>query len=221
MLGTLFLADLKHMEGKRDIHSRCSETDFKSPEMISSNPDSPESIKNSSSNTKKSTQEDTSPEVSQIKPGMKSQGVKTVKKPDLPAKPTFLNSGPLRGGLSNDVSKPSLISSPTLRQLKSDKIGIRGERGGVKGESNSGSSITESSSGSEQDAIHGHIPQIGKRNLRKTKSRGKGKGPVNLSSVLLDEIESELRQREASGGDDDHFVILEQEDPDMEASLDA
>ncbi|XP_048754124.2 polycystic kidney disease protein 1-like 1 isoform X3 [Ostrea edulis] len=223
-VNSTLITEVKHLDGKRDIRSRFGESDFKSQENSSSNPDSPESTKNSSTNTKKSIQEDTSPEISQIKTGVKSQISKTVKKPDLPAKPTFLNSGPLRGGLSNDVSKPSLISSPTLRQLKSDKIGIRGEKSGVKGESNSGSSITESSSGSEQDAIHGHIPPIGKRNLRKTKSRGKGKGPVNLSSVLLDEIESELRQREVSGGEDDHFVILEQdvlEDQDIDDNLDA
>lgn len=85
------------------------------------------------------------------------------------------------------------------------------KKGGAKGESNSGSSITESSSGSEQDALHGHVTAMGKRNLRKTKSRGKGKGPVNLSSVLLDEIESELQQRECASVTDDKFVILEQE----------
>ncbi|XP_061185531.1 polycystin-1-like protein 1 [Saccostrea echinata] len=197
--------DVNQMNLKPNAHFEGSDAERRSAEVSSSNPDSPESTKNPT--TKKTKQRDTSPENIQNK--TKPQGAKATKKPELPTKPTFIMHGPVRGALSNDVPKPSLISSPTLRQLKSDKIGLRGERGGIRGESNSGSSITESSSGSEQDAIHGHMPAIGKRNLRKTKSRGKGKGPVNLSSVLLDEIEGEHLQTDNSGNTEDHFIILE------------
>lgn len=154
---------------------------------------------------------DASPEQCQTNAKTVIKAQRCLKKPELPAKPTFINPGTSRGGPLHDIHKPQIISSPTLRQLKADKFGIRGEKGGAKGESNSGSSIAESSSGSEQDALHGHVTAMGKRNLRKTKSRGKGKGPVNLSSVLLDEIESELQQRECASVTDDKFVILEQE----------
>lgn len=183
----------------------------KTQDPCSSNPDSPESMKNSNEKPKKTSVGDYSPELYQTfgKPVLKTQ--KPMKKPELPAKPTFINPGTPRGGPLHEIHKPPVISSPTLRQLKADKFGIRGDKTGVRGESNSGSSITESSSGSEQDAIHGHATAMGKRNLRKTKSRGKGKGPVNLSSVLLDEIESEFQPRESAYVTDDKFVILEQD----------
>lgn len=196
--------------GKLEIEE-ASNSNLRDKETCPSSPDSPESVKNSTEKTKKPAVGEASPELCQpnAKPVIKAQ--KCMKKPELPAKPTFINPGTSRGGPLHEIHKPQIISSPTLRQLKADKFGIRGEKGGAKGESNSGSSITESSSGSEQDALHGHVTAMGKRNLRKTKSRGKGKGPVNLSSVLLDEIESELQQRECASVTDDKFVILEQE----------
>ena len=114
---------------------------------------------------------------------------KPFKKPELPVKPTFINPG-----TSSDIVKPSLLNSPALRQLRSG-LGSGDKLVGKGGESNSGSSLTtESSSGSEQDAIHGLQRNIGKRNLRKTKSRGKGKGSVNLSATLLDDFEGEVTE---------------------------
>lgn len=128
-----------------------------------------------------------------------------IKKPEPPHKPTFHHPG-LRDVQSQETTKPnintaksSVLNSPALRQLRSSLQAIERDRHSFKGES--GSSVTtESSSGSEQDAIHGKASsaQI-KRNLRKTKSRGKGKGSVNLTSVLLDDLDTSNDEHGAAG----------------------
>ncbi|XP_052246841.1 polycystic kidney disease 1 like 1-like [Dreissena polymorpha] len=53
----------------------------------------------------------------------------------------------------------------------------------------------DTSSGSEQDGMQVGKKLLGKRNLRKTKSRGKGKGPDNLEpELVLDELDFEDHQ---------------------------
>ncbi|XP_060086066.1 uncharacterized protein LOC132565443 [Ylistrum balloti] len=124
--------------------------------------------------------------------GLFTKGLKgevKQKKPEPPPKPTFINHS-LRDAVSHDASRPGLIGSPALRQLRSSLNTI--ERLSFKGDNSGSSFTTESSSGSEQDAIHGMQRPLGKqRNLRKTKSRGKGKGSVNLTGSLLDELDTE------------------------------
>ena len=102
-------------------------------------------------------------------------GIKRPKKAELPAKPTFLQS---REAAISEGSR----SSPILKL----------RTGGPTSRSDSGSCTeritTESSSGSEQDGFHYGRKPVGKRSLRKTKSRGKGKGPDGLEpSLVLDE----------------------------------
>ena len=122
---------------------------------------------------------------------------KIIKKPEPPHKPTFHNPG-LRDVQAQDTVKSSVLNSPALRQLRSSLQAIERDRHSFKGES--GSSVTtESSSGSEQDAIHGKASAQIKRNLRKTKSRGKGKGSVNLTSVLLDDLDTSNDELGATG----------------------
>lgn len=123
-----------------------------------------------------------------------------MKKPEPPHKPTFHNPG-LRDAQETtksniNTTKCSVLNSPALRQLRSSLQAI--ERHSFKGESAS-SVTTESSSGSEQDAIHGKGSAQIKRNLRKTKSRGKGKGSVNLTSVLLDDLDTSNDELGAAG----------------------
>ncbi|XP_052094392.1 polycystic kidney disease protein 1-like 1 isoform X3 [Mytilus californianus] len=127
-----------------------------------------------------------------------------MKKPEPPHKPTFHHPG-LRDVQSQETAKSnintaksSVLNSPALRQLRSSLQAIERDRHSFKGES--GSSVTtESSSGSEQDAIHGKGSAQIKRNLRKTKSRGKGKGSVNLTSVLLDDLDTSNDELGAAG----------------------
>lgn len=117
---------------------------------------------------------------------------------------------------SQETGKSSVLNSPALRQLRSSLQAIERDRHSFKGES--GSSVaTESSSGSEQDAIHGKGGSQIKRNLRKTKSRGKGKGSVNLTSVLLDDLDTSNDENGAIGTSykiSETEPILEQENID-------
>ncbi|XP_033762676.1 polycystic kidney disease protein 1-like 1 [Pecten maximus] len=127
--------------------------------------------------------------------GLFTKGLKNEvkqKKPEPPPKPTFINHS-LRDAVSHDASRPGVMGSPALRQLRSSLNTI--ERLSFKGDNSGSSFTTESSSGSEQDAIHGMQRPLGKqRNLRKTKSRGKGKGSVNLTGSLLDELDTEDKE---------------------------
>lgn len=137
---------------------------------------------------KKAKQEDTT----------ESQKSKSAKKPEPPHKPTFHNQG-LREVQSQDPTKSGVLNSPALKQLRSSlRQAIEQDRYLFKCESG-GSVATESSSGSEQDAIHGKVGPPIKRNLRKTKSRGKGKGSVNLTSVLLDDLDTSNDENGATG----------------------
>lgn len=118
---------------------------------------------------------------------------KQLKRPDPPPKPTFVHPN-VRELPSVDTSRPNLLESPALRQLRTSLNAI--ERTSSKGDNSGSSFTTESSSGSE-DAFHCMQRPIGKRNLRKTKSRGKGKGSGNLtSSFLLDELDIESKEEE-------------------------
>lgn len=121
--------------------------------------------------------------------GCKSE-MKQLKKPEPPPKPTFIKH------LRDDAARAGVMGSPALRQLRTGLNTI--ERLSFKGDNSGSSFTTESSSGSEQDAIHGmQRPAFGKqRNLRKTKSRGKGKGSVNLTGSLLDELDTEDKDLE-------------------------
>ncbi|XP_021343133.1 uncharacterized protein LOC110443309 isoform X2 [Mizuhopecten yessoensis] len=125
--------------------------------------------------------------------GLFTKGLKNEvkqKKPEPPPKPTFIKHS-IRDVVSHDASRPG--GSPALRQLRSSLNTI--ERLSFKGDNSGSSFTTESSSGSEQDAIHGMQRPHGKqRNLRKTKSRGKGKGSVNLTGSLLDELDTEDKE---------------------------
>ena len=139
-----------------------------------------------------------------------ADGIKRVKKAELPVKPTFLQT---REAAMNEGSK----SSPIMKLLT----------GGAASRSDSGSCTdritTESSSGSEQDGFHyGRNKPVGKRSLRKTKSRGKGKGPDGLEpSLILDEegevteelVENKLEKTDEGDSPDnessEHTVIAE------------
>ena len=103
------------------------------------------------------------------------------RKLELPSKPTFSNAG------YRDLSS----GSPAFRQLKSSLSAV--ERLSAKGDNSGSAFTTESSSGSEQDAMLTglQLSSVGKRNLRKTKTRGKGKGQVTINSSILDEFEFE------------------------------
>ncbi|KAL3831269.1 hypothetical protein ACJMK2_023042, partial [Sinanodonta woodiana] len=108
-------------------------------------------------------------------------------KPRPPVKPTFLQAT-LREVNPSEVShgKPLTGSGSKFRPSSTP-----GERLGQRSD-NSGSITTESSSGSEQDAVHCARRSMSKRNLRKTKSRGKGKGPDSIAPpTSLDELEDE------------------------------
>lgn len=113
--------------GKLEIEE-ASNSNLRDKEKCPSSPDSPESVKNSTEKTKKLAVGEALPELCQpnAKPVIKAQ--KCMKKPELPAKPTFINPGTSRGGPLHEIHKPQIISSPTLRQLKADKFGIRGEK---------------------------------------------------------------------------------------------
>lgn len=187
----------------------------------SSNPDSPDEIvkniervrllKEKGSKKISSKPEDNT---SQSGDMSKNQQSKVIKKPEPPHKPTFHNPG-IRDVQAQDINKSSVLNSPALRQLRSSLQAIERDRHSFKGES--GSSVaTESSSGSEQDAIHGKacVQAQLKRNLRKTKSRGKGKGSVNLTSVLLDDLDPSNDELGATGNSfkiSETEPILEQE----------
>ena len=94
-----------------------------------------------------------------------------------PTKPTFLHT-------LSDAPK----GSPSLKL----RTGVM-ERGSRSDTHVTGiEKLLESSSGSEQDSIHVGRKLLGRRSLRKTKSRGKGKGPGSLEpSLVLDELEGE------------------------------
>jgi hypothetical protein len=99
----------------------------------------------------------------------------TIKKP---TKPTFLHS---RDSSLSDGAKNSPILK--LRTSAAEK-GQRLETNPL--------GLPESSSGSEQDSLQIGKKMFGRRSLRKTKSRGKGKGPDSLEpALILDEIEGE------------------------------
>ena len=95
-----------------------------------------------------------------------------------PTKPTFLHS---RESSLSEASK----GSPSLK--------VHGDKGARSESLLSGiERMLESSSGSEQDGIRVGRKMSGKRNLRKTKSRGKGKGADSLEpALILDELEME------------------------------
>lgn len=151
----------------------------------------------------------------------------------LPSKPTFANSGhydlassdssrPSLGGSpylkqlkasssSSDSPRPSLGGSPYLKQLK--VYGSSSERSMGRGETSS-SLATDTSSGSEQDGIRTGRRAFGKRNLRKTRSRGKGKGPDSLSpALLLDELEMETNIDDATSEERSPTLPGRYEDP--------
>lgn len=95
-----------------------------------------------------------------------------------PTKPTFLHS---RDSSLSDCPKGSPIMK--LRTAGSEK-GLRSDINPL--------GLPESSSGSEQDNLQIGKKLFGRRSLRKTKSRGKGKGPDSLEPELaLDEVEGE------------------------------
>ncbi|XP_067649227.1 polycystin-1-like protein 1 isoform X2 [Haliotis asinina] len=99
-------------------------------------------------------------------------------KPELPPKPTFIQTT-LDEHAHFDSSKSLSGSSQKQRQFKlpPERVLQRGDL--------CGNIAAESSSGSEQDAAHFGRRPSGKRNLRKTKSRGKGKGSGGLSPALM------------------------------------
>ena len=104
------------------------------------------------------------------------EGIKKLKKAELPAKPTFLQSREASIGDGNRAS-------PVMKLRTSGGLGSRSDSGSCTDRI-----TTESSSGSEQDGFHYGRKPVGKRSLRKTKSRGKGKGPDDLEpSLILDE----------------------------------
>ena len=92
-------------------------------------------------------------------------------------------SGGLRELAALDVARALSGASVRLKPFK-----LAADRGLYKSEVGGTSITAESSSGSEQDgmvAVHGGRRPPGKRNLRKTRSRGKGKGPGGLSPALM------------------------------------
>lgn len=175
-----------------DLISKTVHDSKDSHDNSSSNPDSPRDkisfsrskkgektgdkskLENSSSMKHDKTQMDTKSEV--LKGGTEfNDGIKKLKKPELPAKPTFLQS-------REPYISEGARGSPIMKLRTS----------GPTSRSDSGSCTdritTESSSGSEQDGFHYGRKPVGKRSLRKTKSRGKGKGPDDLEpSLVLDE----------------------------------
>ena len=121
----------------------------------------------------KSDKAHTEPKIETTKPNTDNlEGMKKLKKPELPAKPTFLQS---REAAIGEASR----SSPVMKARTA----------GLNSRSDSGSCTdritTESSSSSEQDAFHYGRKPVAKRSLRKTKSRGKGKGPDDLEPELI------------------------------------
>ncbi|XP_071112058.1 polycystin-1-like protein 1 isoform X2 [Haliotis cracherodii] len=99
-------------------------------------------------------------------------------KPELPPKPTFIQTT-LDEHAHFDSNKSLSVGSQKQRQFKlpPERVLQRGDL--------CGNIAAESSSGSEQDAAHFGRRPSGKRNLRKTKSRGKGKGSGGLSPALM------------------------------------
>ena len=94
-----------------------------------------------------------------------------------PTKPTFLHSR--ESSLSDGPKGSPLLKLRTSGFEKGSRI-------------DSHLAVPESSSGSEQDGQQGGKKGLGKRSLRKTKSRGKGKGPDSLEpGLVLDEMEGE------------------------------
>ena len=114
------------------------------------------------------------------------EGLKKLKKPELPAKPTFLQSREAAIGEGNRLSPVMKIRTT-----------------GPNSRSDSGSCTdritTESSSSSEQDGFHYGRKPVMKRSLRKTKSRGKGKGPDDLEPSLILPEEGEGIEEGAEG----------------------
>ncbi|XP_053373889.1 polycystic kidney disease 1 like 1-like isoform X2 [Mercenaria mercenaria] len=170
-----------------DLVAKTTHDLVESHENSSSNPDSPRDkvafskiqrpvdgskklpIKQNSSS---SSSEKIAPEMSSH---TNSSETETIKKP---TKPTFLHS---RDSSLSDGAK----GSPIL------KLRTSGLEKGQRLETNP-LGLPESSSGSEQDGLQSGKKMFGRRSLRKTKSRGKGKGPDSLEpALILDEIEGE------------------------------
>ena len=113
------------------------------------------------------------PKIDTSKPNADNfEGTKKLKKPELPAKPTFLQSREAalgEGSRSSPVMKARTAGPNTRSDSSSctDRI------------------TTESSSSSEQDGFHYGRKPVVKRSLRKTKSRGKGKGPDDLEPSFI------------------------------------
>lgn len=127
----------------------------------------------------------------------------TVRKPELPPKPTYVHS------LLPALEARHSPKPPPLK-LNVERAALRTEPGvggmGWRGETGGNNLMGESSSGSEQDAANNsggigsgggsrRMQGQGRRNLRKTKSRGKGKGAGTLSpTLLLDELSLTVHQ---------------------------
>ncbi|KAL4222250.1 Polycystic kidney disease [Mactra antiquata] len=174
----------------QDLLSKSPQEVTESHENSSSNPDSPRDklafgkinkpVDSVSSNKSPWKQNSSSSSSEKISPDLSSTHVggpetENIKKP---TKPTFLDS---RETSLSECLKGSPILK--IRALGSDK-GIRSDVNPL--------GLLESSSGSEQDSLQLGKKLFGRRSLRKTKSRGKGKGPDSLEPALvLDEIEGE------------------------------
>ena len=160
-------------------------------ENSSSNPESPKDkitfpkirkgndnkvkVKPKQHNSSTSSSEKISPDMSLNPPHMYERD--NIRKP---TKPTFLHS---RDSSLSDAQKNSPILKLRVgdKQLKPEQTYTGVER------------LIESSSGSEQDSFQAGRKLLGKRSLRKTKSRGKGKGAdEDLGpGLVLDELDGE------------------------------
>lgn len=172
----------------QDLIARTTQEFVESRDNSSSNPDSPQdkisfakthrpidASKKSPTkqNSISSSSEKISPDLSLTHTN--SLEMEHIKKP---TKPTFLHS---RESSLSDCPKGSPIMK--LRTAGSEK-GLRSDTNPL--------GLPESSSGSEQDSLQIGKKLFGRRSLRKTKSRGKGKGPDSLEPALaLDEVEGE------------------------------
>lgn len=171
----------------QDLIAKTTHDLVESHDNSSSNPDSPRDkiafakIQRPIDRTKTTNKQSSSSSSSEkISPDLSlthtnSSETETIKKP---TKPTFLHS---RDSSLSDGPKGSPILK--LRTSSTDKS--------QRLETNLLGHL-ESSSGSEQDGLQIGKKLFGRRSLRKTKSRGKGKGPDSLEpALILDELEGE------------------------------